>query len=280
MRLAPNAALLVEENLTFEYDGRLRGLLPRHPPARRSTDRQRRRLRGWKGLHGRAAAPSSAAPTSKAPTGPRRTRRAGHPDRLAPQGKRREPHVHDPLPGRGAVGLRRRARPRMEGLGRPVGSSTSRGALHRPLPRTCRHPYNPACGASPATSRARLPRRGRRPPRGIRCPRRPVRGDARDDAAEPGSGRRGRAGREPARDSRGSSRRRARTTTITTPPSTRPSASSPTTPPCFAAIAAAGTRPVRFLPPGPRAADVGSEPPSRAARRRLPGARLRPRPRR
>ena len=98
MRLAPNAALLVEENLTFDYDGRIPGVLPRHPGARVRADRQRRRLRGRNGLQaGRLHRPSGAPTWRTYGVGPN-PNEPGIRIVWHHKASDENPHVHRPLP--------------------------------------------------------------------------------------------------------------------------------------------------------------------------------------
>ena len=63
LRLAPNGDLLVTEQLHFDYDGTLRGLLPRHRPAPRRADQRRLGEPGRQSLPARRQHRRSAATT-------------------------------------------------------------------------------------------------------------------------------------------------------------------------------------------------------------------------
>ncbi len=79
LRLAPDASLLVSERLTFDYQGSVRGLLPRHQPAPRRANHRCSRERGWAQLR---AGRQHGARQPRPPRGLRRRSRAGRGARI------------------------------------------------------------------------------------------------------------------------------------------------------------------------------------------------------
>ena len=216
-------------DLTFDYDGHFEGsyrdilLLPRRADHRRPRERGRPALRARR-QHG-----------ARQPRPPRRLRRRGR-----SAGRVRivwhyratdEQRTHDDLlPGpRRRRRLRRRARHRLGGLGRPVGlrPRPPDRELHQPgarpgdpLYRVWGHPRD----VEGETARGDGGRRSRRATSQRHSGR-----AAGDDAARPGPGRQPGRGSRRATGCRRSSPRSRRSTTTSTRPGTRSSASSPTT---------------------------------------------------